>query len=93
MSNVSFATKSYVQIYSSSSGHFIQIKKTEVDARGVKGSQYGRDNVGHLKPRRYKKYIQVAISLTWLVCLFVCLFVCLLYFKFSYIKLVTLCTD
>ena len=55
MSNVSFATKTYVQIYSSASGQFIQIKKTGVDARGVNGSQYGRDNVGPFKAQKIQK--------------------------------------
>ena len=31
-----------VQLYSRTSRRFIQIKETEVDARGEKGSQYGR---------------------------------------------------
>ena len=34
--------KKKVQLYSRTSGRFIQIKKTELDARGKNGSQYGK---------------------------------------------------
>ena len=69
MGNVTFVTKTYVQIYSSSSRHFIQIKKTGVDASGVNGSQYGRDNVGPFKACYFFNLVSL------FVCLFVCLFV------------------
>ena len=31
-----------VQLYSRTSGHFVQIREKEVDACGIKGSSYGK---------------------------------------------------